>query len=128
MQMRVLIAFVLACCLAIAGAADEGAYNMVRIVSPQAEETVHDNNGDVAVTVEVSSPLRIERGDRIALRLDGKILAMESSGQFSLTGLDRGSHTLQALVLAADGSVLAASAETTFYLWHASRLFPNRRR
>jgi hypothetical protein len=44
-----------------------------------------------------------------------------------LDGIDRGSHSLQAVLLDANGNRIAASAPVTFYMWHASRLFPNRK-
>lgn len=103
-----------------------GGYQSVRIVAPESETTVHDNNGNLAVTVEVSPLLHAEVGDRLILLLDGNAVASGHDQYFELTAIDRGSHTLRARVKAADGSTLATSPPVKFYMWRASRLFRNR--
>lgn len=111
---------------AVYGAAHPRAYGALRIVVPADEETVHDNNGDVRVVVRVSRPLDAKAGDRIVLLLDGHAAARGRTTRFELKNVDRGTHNLQAQLAAADGSTLEASPVVTFYLWRASRLFPNR--
>lgn len=112
--------------LAVHGAAQARAYDALRIAVPADEETVHDNNGDVRVIVRVSPPLDAQAGDRIVLLLDGHPAASGRTTRYELEDVDRGTHNLQAQVAAADGSVLEASPVVTFYMWRASRLFPNR--
>lgn len=116
----------LICTAWISCLAHAGDYQAVRIVAPEADVTVHDNSGNLAVTVLVSPPLRVESDDRIVLLLDGKAVASGSAQRFVLRGVDRGRHTLQARVTAADGMVLAASPPVRFQMWQASRLFPRR--
>jgi len=101
-------------------------HQTVRIVAPKPESTVHDNSGNLAVTVSVSLQLRAEAGDTLTLLLDGKVVASGTLRHFELKGVDRGSHTLQAQVNAADGKVLATSPQVIFHMWRASRLFRNR--
>ena len=98
----------------------------MRIVAPDPESTVHDNNGNLAVAVSVSPPLRAATGDTLTLLLDGKVAASGSLRHFELQGIDRGSHTLQAQVNAADGTVLISSSQVIFHMRHASRLFRDR--
>lgn len=107
----------------VAVAADDAA---VRIVAPQDGATVHDNRGRVAVVVAVEPALRVAAGERVELVLDGRVAVREAGERLALSGVARGTHTLQARVAASDGRVLAASPSVTFHLWHASRLFPGR--
>ena len=111
---------------AVCGAARARAYDAVRIVAPADEETVHNNNGDVTVLVRISPPLEATPGDHAVLLLDSHAAASGRTTRFELRGVDRGTHDLQAQVVATDGSVLGASPVVTFHMWRASRLFPNR--
>ena len=95
-----------------------GSYN-VAIVQPANEETVHDNQGNVAVQVAVSPGLA--PGDRIVLVLDGRPVRQQTGTTFALSGVERGAHTLQAQVVDANGATLAASRPVTFYMWQAAR-------
>ncbi|TAK87468.1 MAG: hypothetical protein EPO20_03960 [Betaproteobacteria bacterium] len=125
--MRAISLAALACVVMVAGVAYAGAYDAVRIVAPNEDETVHDNNGNVAVVVRVSPPLDVEAGDRIVLLMDGSAVASGRDARFDLKGVDRGTHVLQAQVTAAGGSVLAASPQVSFHMWRASRLSPGRK-
>ncbi|MGH8695707.1 MAG: hypothetical protein ACREVS_04480 [Burkholderiales bacterium] len=102
-----------------------GSYN-VAIVQPANEETVHDNQGNVVVQVTASPTLA--PGDRVALLLDGRTVAQQMGTTFTLSGVERGTHTLHAQVVDANGATLATSPPVTFYMWQASRLFPGRKR
>ena len=126
MNIRPLLILLLACAALISGAACAQSEQTITIVAPQPETTIHDNNGNLTVTVAVSPPPHLEAGERLTLLLDGTAVAGGARQRFELENIDRGSHTLQAQVNAADGSVIAASAPVTFYMWRASRLFPNR--
>jgi len=102
-----------------------GKYADVVIVQPASEETVHDNEGNVVVQVAVSPSLA--PGDRIVLLLDGRRVAQQMGTTFALSGIERGAHTLEALVVDGKGATLAPSRPVTFYMWQASRLFPGRK-
>jgi hypothetical protein len=101
-----------------------GAYT-VAIVQPANDETVHDNQGNVAVQVAVSPSLTAGAG--IVVLLDGQPVARQTDATFALSGIERGTHTLQAQVVGAGGATLAASPPVTFHMWQASRLFPSRK-
>src|SRR3990172_1640287 len=79
LQMRwraeILLVPVAACASAFAWASDSARYNTVRIIVPQVDVTVHDNEGNLDVSVEVSPPLRSDAGDHIVLLLDGRAVA-----------------------------------------------------
>jgi len=95
----------------------------ISIVSPASEETVHDNSGNV--TVEVAAQLNA--GQRIRLLIDGAPAMPDSRDTtFRLQGVNRGEHTLEAVVLNDDEEVIANSGPVVFYMWQASRLNPAR--
>jgi hypothetical protein len=123
--MRTIVMLITACVLLAAGQAMAQDYQSLRIVAPEQEATVHDNNGNVTVKVRVSPSLRA--GDKIALLLDGAVVESGHKTRFALSGIDRGTHTLAARVAGAQGAVLIESETVTFHMWQASRLFPNRR-
>ena len=114
------------CALAAAGTVQAAGYDTVRIAAPADETTVHDNLGNVSVLVQIEPALRAAAGERIELLLDDKVVASGPHGRIELASVERGTHALQARVVAADGKVLHTSAAVRFHLWRASRLFPGR--
>lgn len=95
----------------------------IEIFKPKHEETVHNNSGDV--TVEIMALL--EPGHTIRLLIDGDRAAPDSRNlTFSLQGVHRGEHSLQALVIDEGGRVVTRSQPVTFFMWQASRQFPSR--
>ncbi|MDA8383130.1 MAG: DUF4124 domain-containing protein [Betaproteobacteria bacterium] len=94
------------------------------VVEPLDQATIHSNAGEVAVQVALQPGLNVSAGDRLAVLLDGRMLPQRYSvTSFTLSGVERGAHTLQAVVVSPDGATLISTAITTFYVWHASRLF-----
>lgn len=124
---EILLVLLAACAPAFAWAGDTGGYDTVRIIVPQDDATVRDNEGNVDVAVEVSPPLRSDAGEHIVLRLDGRAVASGADLHVRLTGVDRGIHTLQVQVATAGGAVLLASPVTRFHMRRASRLHPGRK-
>jgi hypothetical protein len=97
----------------------------IAITSPRHEETIHDNSGNVTVTVRASLAGR----QRIRLLLDGGPAGTDTENTtIALEGIDRGEHVLEALVVDEKGSVLAASPAVTFHMWRASSQFPTRKK
>lgn len=97
----------------------------ISIVSPVSNQTIHSNQGKLAVEV---SRAGAPPGARTRLVLDGAARPGTNRGNvIELDGINRGSHRLQAVLLDARGKQIAASAPVTFYMWHASRLFPSRK-
>lgn len=124
---EILLVLVAACASAFVWANDTAGYDTVRIIVPQDHATVHDNEGNLDVSAEVSPPLRSDAGDHIVFLLDGRAVASGADLRIRLTEVDRGTHTLQAQVATADGALLLASPVTSFYMWRASRLHPGRK-
>jgi hypothetical protein len=99
------------------------AYAEVRITDPADQDTVRDNAGNLLVSVSTSPKLQTEFGHQLQLLLDGVAVETGNSTNFTLAGIDRGAHTLEARVLGAEGTPLASSPTVTFYLHRASKLF-----
>jgi hypothetical protein len=96
----------------------------IAIVQPAHQETIHSNQGELRVQVRQTGGVP---GARVQILLDGAALRRTYRGNvIELKGIDRGTHTLQAVLLDAKGERLAASEPVTFYMWQASRLFPSR--
>ena len=92
-------------------------------VQPGADETIFDNQGNVAVALRVEPPLQPKQ--RLALKLDDDAAVETEQPTYQLSGVDRGTHTLQAWVVGANGQSLGDPVSVTFHLRQASRLFRN---
>ena len=115
------LAFVLMLWLAISAAPLANAAEIV-ITQPGHEATIHNNQGEVRVSVQTSGA---PSGTSVRLLVDGAVLPNNGGGPtITLHGINRGSHVLKAELLNAGGAVLAASKPVTFYLWQASSRNP----
>jgi hypothetical protein len=106
-----------------APATDQAIYTKFAIVDPQNEATIRNTAGVVDVTLAVSPTLKT--GQRITLVLDDKReYGPTSDLQFSLKGVDRGTHTLQAMIQDAQGQIIQKSSTVTIFVKQASALQP----
>lgn len=96
------------------------AYEVVRIASPQPDETIRDNSGNVSVQVELRPAL--QAGHTVEILFNGSAIGSGAATTASVTNVDRGSHTVSAVVKDASGKVLASAPGVTFHLKQASRL------
>jgi Domain of unknown function (DUF4124) len=101
-------------------AANDAAYESIRITSPAMEETIWNTGGLVTVTVGLQPGLRM--GHQIRIYMDNQqvavLPAMTSSVQ--LTNVVRGAHQLFAEVVDENGKSLLTSDPTTFYYQQTS--------
>jgi len=99
----------------------------ITIASPKPGETIHDNAGNVAMAVVVRNDGAAQDAS-IRVLLDGQPYGpVQHSRSFTLTGVERGEHTLRVQLIGASGNVIASSDAVKFHLWQASRLFPGRK-
>ncbi|MGA7984471.1 MAG: hypothetical protein WCA01_04755 [Burkholderiales bacterium] len=97
----------------------------ISVIKPASEQTIHSNQGKLTVKLRRA---RGVPGSTVRLVLDGAPLPQAyRSDTIALQGIDRGAHTLRAVLFDASGQRIAASAPVSFYMWHASRLLPNRK-
>lgn len=91
------------------------AYNAIDIVVPEQNGTVRNNQGQVQVRIALEPEL--QPGHRIKLFLDGGAVQGEFDGpSIQLAGVNRGTHTLRAVVSDANGRRLGDSPSVRFTL------------
>lgn len=95
-------------------------YTLLKITSPAHNTSIRDNAGNLSINVSVSPALRA--GHKLVLLIDGSAKAEGQSGQFKLTNIDRGTHTLQAKVIDAANKPLISSKTVTIHLQRFSVL------
>ncbi len=98
-------------------------YQGCAIAQPTDEETF-TNVDSLSIIVRTDPALR--PGDRIFLMLDGQPLngGMATGSQFTLTSLDRGTHTLQAVVRDSEGGLMCQTPGVTYNVHQPSILNP----
>ncbi len=100
-------------------------YERVAVVSPEDDTAVRENAGNVTVTIAVEPALQTTLGHKLALFVDGAQFSEPSTAtQFQLNEMDRGTHTLEAKIIGADGEVIASSPPSEFHLLRHSVLHP----
>lgn len=99
------------------------AYQSCLVTAP-ANDATFPNSYSVATAVQVSPSLR--NGDQVALLLDGAQVPNfpRSGGSFTINPIDRGQHTLQAVVRDLNGKVVCQSESVTFTVLQPSVLNP----
>ena len=100
----------------------------VEILAPAQQDTIHDNSGSLAVEVKVEPPIEPRDGTSIRILLDGKQAAPDAPAlSFTLQGVERGEHWLQALLIDRQGKTLSVSGTVQFTMWQASKKSPARK-
>lgn len=92
-------------------------YSRVEIVGVRDGESLRANAGDFSVGVSLEPPL--QAGDQLQLLLDGQPVAEAGTQtRFALSNVDRGTHSLQAVILR-DDRQLQSSAAVSFTVQRA---------
>jgi hypothetical protein len=99
-------------------------YSQLTITAPTPDQTLH--NGETAVNVSVQLVPALRPGHRLVVLLDGSEAAGGAGTGFALAGVERGSHVLVAEVRDSRGTVMQSSAPVTFHLRQTSILTPRR--
>ncbi len=101
-------------------AGDLSPYSQFKIRSPSPDQTFR-NVEDVLVTLSIMPRLRA--GHKVEVLLDGKAIgAPKPSPQFALQNVARGTHTVEARILDANGKQVATTGSVTFHMHRASAL------
>src|SRR3954469_7142739 len=92
----------------------------VRIIVPLQNDVVHNNEGIMRVDVQLD-PAIDRAAEAVRILLDGKPAAPDSvSNSFTLEGVERGEHWLQALLIDGQGHTVQVSDTIFFTMWQAS--------
>ncbi len=98
-------------------------YQSISILQPEADGVVRSNEGKVPVAIKLEPGL--QRGHRVALYIDGKTVEDGFDGlAIELSGVERGTHSIQAAVSDEKGKQLIKSASVSFTL-RQTGLFDN---
>lgn len=82
-------------------------YRYIAITSPEDDAVIPHGPGNFSVSVSTEPAL--QKGHRLVLNMDGVALQRSTSGEFQLTNVARGTHSLSAQVVDANGRALASS-------------------
>lgn len=94
-------------------------YDMLRILIPEPDATIHDGAGNLIVTVTSEPALQPNHGYR--LLLDGKVIAGPTvSPVFPLQNIDRGTHQLAAEVIDNQETVIERTPAQPFHMQRIS--------
>jgi hypothetical protein len=100
-------------------------YKSIDIVQPKPGGSVRNNEGKVPVSILLDPAL--QPGHRVGLIVDGRALSGTFDGlAIELSGVQRGTHELQAVISDASGKRLIQSSPVQFTMRQASRLEPLR--
>jgi hypothetical protein len=101
-------------------------YDSLKIVAPENDATIRDNQGVVRVEVALEPPLMSKQGHKIQFYLNGEPHGIPvGTMSISFSNLDRGTYTLSTSVVDASGAVLMTSDPVVFHLHRESVLNPN---
>ena len=102
-------------------------YVSVAIITPAHDAALRNNSGQVQVVVSTTPALDLAAGHQLRLLLDQQPISAGPTTQFTLDNVDRGTHSLSAQIVNAQGELLLQSASSTFHLLRYSALTaPNR--
>jgi hypothetical protein len=90
-----------------------GSYQSLRISSPQQDEVIWFDGSGVSVTVVIQPAL--QSGHRIRLEMNGETVGESTSSSFQIPTVYRGTHSLRASILDAQGQVLKQSDTISFH-------------
>lgn len=100
-------------------------YQAVEIVSPQQDAAIRQNAGRLTLQVKVEPGLDVQAGDRLAVRMDGSLLAGRFTGdQLTLSNVDRGTHQVVVEVVDSKGNTRISSQPLSIHMLRHSILNP----
>ncbi|MDH5764588.1 MAG: DUF4124 domain-containing protein [Gammaproteobacteria bacterium] len=101
----------------------ETSYSVFKIASPTTNQILEDNTGNITVNFKISPALDIKQGHTISLLLDNqKKIEGGTSSSLVLKNIDRGTHSLQALIKNKQRKTLKKSQVVTIHMRRISAL------
>jgi len=94
-------------------------YRSLSLTHPSPKQTIRNNQGKLGVVYSLQPHLRVRRGDRVEVLLDGKVVKTTAGGSVTLGNIDRGTHTVRVQVVDHSGKTLIRSSRHTFYMKRA---------
>lgn len=103
-----------------AGSDQDASYKDFKITSPKQEDAVRANSGNVSVAVSLSPALK--KGHGITLYVDGKQYKDAASTSFQLESMNRGSHTVFAILHDENDEVIMNTEPVKFHVLRSSAI------
>jgi hypothetical protein len=101
--------------------AEESQGYTISILSPQENEAIWGNDGELPVSVDLQPELNPEKGEMFVISLDGATVGEpQSSTNFTVPIIERGAHTISVSLINEVGVTLATSQAVHFQLHRAS--------
>ena len=94
-------------------------YESFEVTAPQKDEALRANEGTVSIALTLEPSLQADHS--IILYLYGKQIADGSELNFTLPNLERGTHTVFAVINNADGDIIMNTEVTTFHVLRAKK-------
>mgnify|MGYP001815087662 CR=1 FL=1 len=89
-------------------------YDSLEITRPVNDEAIRSNEGKITALARVVPAL--DANHRFRWNMDGSAVKDVNSPELRLNNLDRGTHTLQAQIVDADGKVVISSDTISFHM------------
>lgn len=102
------------------GQEETSAYSAFHITAPTDGESIRSNEGSLNVSLSLKPQL--QDGDEVTLYVDAKQVATGKTLTFTLSELDRGEHTVFAVLTDAEGNIILNTDPVTFNLLRYSAL------
>lgn len=88
----------------------------VRITNPRNEQTIINPRGPILISIATGPDNGMPEGHTAEIKMDGKIVSSGEGTLLSIPPPDRGTHTIEAVVLNSSGTVQAISQKVTVHV------------
>ena len=89
-------------------------YSALSVATPQNDESVRENAGNVTIIANVEP--RLKPGHIMRLLMDGAPAQEGHQSTFALTNVDRGTHVVELEIVDDQGRVIKRSEDSTFHM------------
>ena len=98
-------------------------YTGLKITNPSDDQAIRSNNGNITFKYNLEPALQTKFGHYMKLEIDGKLIDKKwTSTSMSFKNMDRGTHTISAVVYDKNNAKLFKSKRTTFHLLRYSAI------
>jgi len=103
----------------------ETKYQLLKIVSPEHNATIRNNQGNFSIALEIQPALNLKQGHYISVLLDNQITHDKlTSLSAAFSNIDRGTHQISASIKNKRGKILLSTDSISIHLHRKSILNP----
>ncbi|MEM8766484.1 MAG: DUF4124 domain-containing protein [Pseudomonadota bacterium] len=89
-------------------------YTTLGVASPQDDEPIRENSGNISIIANVAP--RLQSGHVMRLLMDGAVVQEGPQSTFNLANVDRGTHTIALEIVDENGRAMIRSDDSTFHM------------